>query len=88
MSTCQITIAVCYNQYNIGNNLHTYLFKNSDLKNINQQLNKNSVGAVMSYQNILFHVQMCRTHKEDHFLSDVLTELSHKVTEYFDKEGN
>ena len=84
-STCQITVAVCFNEHYIGNNLHSFLSSDSDLRNINHKLGSNAIGALMSYQNILFHIQISRTRKDNYVLGDVLKELSNKVSGYFEK---
>lgn len=82
-STCQIKISVCFNENYIGNNLHSYLFVNSDLGKIDHELDKKAVGAVTSFRNLLFHIQVSGINNEEDVLEEVLAELSNKVSGYF-----
>lgn len=83
-NTSQIRISVCFNEYYIGNNLHSFFLTDSDLREINGKLARKAVGAVMSYQNLLFHIQVSNTDKGNNALGNTLTELSSMTTKYFE----
>lgn len=84
--TQQITVEVCFNNKYIGKSVHLETFVNSDLKNINIVLNSMADSAIVSYRNVLFHVQVRYGKKyETGFMVKVLEKLADEVDNYFKK---
>ena len=82
-STSQIRLGVSFNEYYIGDNLHSFYAKDNDLSKINKKLAGQAVGAVMSYRNLLFHVQVSQEDEAKNVLDDTLTAISKEIIKYF-----
>ena len=82
-STSQIRLGVSFNEYYIGDNLHSFYAKDNDLSKINKKLAGQAVGAVMSYRNLLFHVQVSQENEAKDVLDDTLTAISKETIKYF-----
>lgn len=72
-STSQIRLGISFNEYYIGDNLHSFYAKDNDLSKINKKLAGQAVGAVMSYRNLLFHIQVSQEDEVKDVLDDTLT---------------
>ena len=82
-STSQIRLGISFNEYYIGDNLHSFYAKDNDLSKINKNLAGQAVGAVMSYRNLLFHVQVSQENEAKDVLDDTLTAISKEIIKYF-----
>ena len=81
--TRQIRLGVSFNEYYIGDNLHSFYAKDNDLSKINKKLAGQAVGAVTSYRNLLFHVQVSQEDEAKNVLDDTLTAISKEIIKYF-----
>ena len=82
-STSQIRLGISFNEYYIGDNLHSFYAKDNDLSKINKKLAGQAVGAVTSYRNLLFHVQVSQEDEAKNVLDDTLTAISKEIIKYF-----
>lgn len=82
-STSQIRLGISFNEYYIGDNLHSFYAKDNDLSKINKKLAGQAVGAVMSYRNLLFHIQVSQEDEVKDVLDDTLTAVSKETIKYF-----
>ena len=82
-STSQIRLGISFNEYYIGDNLHSFYAKDNDLSKINKKLAGQAVGAVISYRNLLFHVQISQEDEAKNVLDDTLTAISKEIIKYF-----
>ena len=82
-STSQIRLGISFNEYYIGDNLHSFYAKDNDLSKINKKLAGQAVGAVMSYRNLLFHIQVSQEDEVKDVLDDTLTAISKETIKYF-----